>query len=217
MAKPIPKNYNSIKVMAQTIDLKYYWEQAVSYDSYKEIIEKQAQEGINNEEDKDIQKLAEYTRLNLSRIHRNDKTLVLEESVLSILNKLNKKVNILAISEGWCGDASQIVPVVQKLAESSSNIDFKLFFRDADEKLIQQYLTNGGKAIPIILFIDAETFEEMAHWGPRPQSCAPFLKKYKENPETYTHDDFAKDIQGFYNKDKGHEIANELTQIISKI
>ena len=151
-----------------SINLGNYWDKGISYAEYKNIIEIQANEGVisKNEE---IKKYAEYTRLNLSRIHRNDKTLVL-----------------------------------------------RIFFRDEDESLINQYLTNGGKAIPIVLFIEPDTFQEIAHWGPRPKPCTPFLKKYKSDPDNYTHDDFAKDIQGFYNKDKGRTISEELLEILLK-
>lgn len=201
--------------MKQSVDLQYFWNQGVSYKKYKEIITRQEEEGIHSS-DKDIKKLAEYTRLNLSRIHRNDKTLVVEESVIKPLKALTYKINILIIAEGWCGDAAQIVPVINKLVESSANLEMKLVFRDKDERLINQYLTRGGKAIPIVILLNAETFQEIAHWGPRPWPCAPFLKKYKVDPEHYTHDDFAKDIQNFYNQDKGQAISRELIQLIIK-
>lgn len=201
------------KYTMDSIKLENYWDKGVSYNEYKDIIEIQAKEGLLSKNE-DIKKLAEYTRLNLSRIHRNDKTLVLDESVSSGLKKISRKIHILVISEGWCGDAAQIVPVVNKISESSERLEMRIFFRDQDELLINQYLTDGGKAIPIVIFIDAETSEEIAHWGPRPKPCAPFLKKYKTDPENYTHDDFAKDIQGFYNKDKGRTISEELLEKI---
>jgi hypothetical protein len=199
--------------MGDSIKLENYWDKGVSYSEYKDIIEIQAKDGILSE-NSDIKKLAEYTRLNLSRINRNDKTIVLKESIISGLKKISHKIHILVISEGWCGDAAQIVPVINKISEVCENLEMRIFFRDQDELLINHYLTNGGKAIPIVIFIDAENSKEIAHWGPRPKPCAPFLKKYKTDPENYTHDDFAKDIQGFYNKDKGQTISEELLEII---
>ncbi len=194
-------------------DLKYYWEKSISYTTYKEIITRRAEEGKNSP-DEEIKEKAEYTHLNLGRIHRNDKTLVLEESVLSRLKNLTKKFNILVISEGWCGDAAQSVPVVNKLTENSSLLEMKVIFRDEDERLINQYLTNGAKSIPVVLILDAENYKEIAHWGPRPKPLLPFLQKYKANPETYTHDDFVLDLQNFYNEDKGHSIAEELVSLL---
>ncbi|PQL94437.1 thioredoxin family protein [Apibacter adventoris] len=202
-------------MMEPSIDLRYFWNKGVSYEKYKEIITLQEKQEIHSSNE-NIKKLAEYTRLNLSRIHRNDKTLVLEESVIKQLASLSHKINILVISEGWCGDASQIVPVINKMVRCTDKLDIRLVFRDENERLINQYLTNGGKAIPIVILINAETFQEIAHWGPRPQPCTPFLQKYKSDPQHYSHDDFAIDIQNFYNQDKGHTISKELTRLIVK-
>ncbi len=194
-------------------DLKYYWNKGVSYADYKEIITEKAQKEKDSS-DEEIREKAEYTHLNLSRIHRNDKTLVLESLILSRLKNINRKRHILVISEGWCGDAAQSVPVVNKLAENSDMLEMRVIFRDEDERLINRYLTNGAQSIPIVIILDAENFEEIAHWGPRPEPLFPFLKKYKENPETYTHDDFVLDLQNFYNKDKGHSVAEELINLL---
>ncbi|WP_128331235.1 thioredoxin family protein [Apibacter sp. HY039] len=198
--------------MENTIDLHYFWNQSVTYQEYKELITQQ-EEQDKNSEDEEKRKLADYIHLNLSRIHRNDKTIKLDEATVAGLKSISKKINILVISEGWCGDAAQSVPVVNKLAESSDKIELKIFFRDKDERLINQYLTRGGKAIPIVIILDQD-FKEIAHWGPRPKPLQPFLDKYKAQPETYTHDDFAKDLQNFYNTDKGQTISHEILHLI---
>jgi len=195
------------------MNLKNYWDKAVFYTDYKNIIKKRAEQNTDslNEREKE---LIHYTDLNISRINRIEKTLVLSEDISSKLHGINQRINILVISEGWCGDAAQIVPVIHKMAENSDNLELKLFFRDEDESLINQYLTNGGKAIPIVILLKAETFEEIAHWGPRPKACIPLLQRYKTDPENYTHDQFVLDIQNFYNHDKGQSIANEIIEIL---
>jgi len=195
------------------MNLKNYWERAVFYTDYKNIIKKRAEQNTDslNERGKE---LIHYTDLNISRINRIEKTLVLSEDIISKLHGINQKINILVISEGWCGDAAQIVPVIHKMVENSDNLELKLFFRDEDESLINQYLTNGGKAIPIVILLNAETFEEIAYWGPRPKACTPLLQRYKTDPENYTHDQFVLDIQNFYNHDKGQSIVNEIIEIL---
>jgi len=195
------------------MNLKNYWDRAVFYSDYKNIIKKRAEQNTDSLSERE-KELIHYTDLNISRINRIEKTLVLSEDILSKLHGINQKINILVISEGWCGDAAQIVPVIHKMAENSDNLELKLFFRDEDERLINQYLTNGGKAIPIVILLNAETFEEIAHWGPRPKACTPLLQRYKTDPENYTHDQFVLDIQNFYNHDKGQSIANEIIEIL---
>ena len=61
---------------------------------------------------------------------RLDKTLKVSEDTLNSLNQLNENFTFLVIAEGWCGDAAQIVPILNKIAESSSHIDLKIVLRN---------------------------------------------------------------------------------------
>ena len=74
-------------------------------------------------------------------------------------------LRVLAITEDWCGDAMLNNPIVQKLTEAAG-IDMRAAYRDADTDLIDRYLTNGGRAIPIYLFLN-EAGDVVAKWGPR--------------------------------------------------
>lgn len=81
-------------------------------------------------------------------------------------------IHILAITEDWCGDAMLNNPIIRKVAEAA-NTPVHTALRDADTDLIDRYLTNGGRAIPIYLVLN-ETGEVVAKWGPR----APELQAY---------------------------------------
>lgn len=81
-------------------------------------------------------------------------------------------VHILAITEDWCGDAMLNNPIIRKVAEAA-NVAVHTAMRDADTDLIDRYLTNGGRAIPIYLVLNAAG-EVIAKWGPR----APELQAY---------------------------------------
>lgn len=74
-------------------------------------------------------------------------------------------LRILAITEDWCGDAMLNNPIVQKVAEAAG-IEMRAAYRDADTDLIDRYLTNGGRAIPVYLFFN-EAGDVVAKWGPR--------------------------------------------------
>lgn len=86
-----------------------------------------------------------------------------EDKVFQLLKE--KKPHILAITEDWCGDAMLNNAVIRKIAEEA-DLDIRCAFRDADTDLIDRYLTNGGRAIPIYLFI-SEQGEVIGKWGPR--------------------------------------------------
>lgn len=76
-----------------------------------------------------------------------------------------QNLHFLTITEDWCGDAMMINPVIRKLAEAA-DIDFRVALRDADTSLIDRHLTNGGRAIPMILILN-EQGELLGKWGPR--------------------------------------------------
>lgn len=83
-----------------------------------------------------------------------------------LVDKLkNQSLHFLTITEDWCGDAMMINPVIRKLAEAAG-VDFRVILRDADMSLIDRHLTNGGRAIPMILILD-EKGELLGKWGPR--------------------------------------------------
>lgn len=76
-----------------------------------------------------------------------------------------QSLHFLTITEDWCGDAMMINPVIRKLAEAAG-IDFRVALRDEDTSLIDRHLTNGGRAIPMILILN-EQGELLGKWGPR--------------------------------------------------
>ncbi len=76
-----------------------------------------------------------------------------------------KKPHILTITEDWCGDAMLNNPIMRKIAEAAG-LDIRCVFRDEDTDLIDRYLTNGGRAIPIYLFLNEEG-QVIGKWGPR--------------------------------------------------
>lgn len=76
-----------------------------------------------------------------------------------------KGYRILTITEDWCGDAMLNNPILQRIAEAAG-IDIRCVYRDADTDLIDRYLTNGGRAIPIYLFLN-DAGEVVTTWGPR--------------------------------------------------
>ena len=91
----------------------------------------------------------------------------------SMLEKIKEKnLHVLTISEDWCGDAMLNNPIMRKIAEATS-MEIRVAKRDEDTTLIDRHLTNGGRAIPIYLFLNANG-EVVGKWGPR----APQLQQY---------------------------------------
>ncbi|MEY9972353.1 hypothetical protein ABH966_002727 [Lysinibacillus sp. RC46] len=77
----------------------------------------------------------------------------------------DKQPKILTITEDWCGDAMLNNPVIRRVAEAAG-LEMRAVLRDADTDLIDRYLTNGGRAIPIYILLD-DAGQVVGKWGPR--------------------------------------------------
>jgi len=161
--------------------------------------------------------LTNYSKLNDARMNRLDKTIKLTDEVVSKLENLDHRYIWLVISEGWCGDAAQILPVINKMAlASNKKIDLRIVLRDENEELMNQYLTNGGKAIPKVIVICKEAGIVRANWGPRPKAASELMANYKK--EFGVIDEKIKtDLQLWYLADKGISVQEELMQITEDI
>lgn len=96
------------------------------------------------------------------------------------LNDLKESyLHFLIITEDWCGDAMMINPVIRKVAEAA-NIEVRVTLRDADTDLIDRHLTNGGRAIPIVLILN-EDGELVGKWGPRAPEVQKIVDEYRAN------------------------------------
>ena len=187
---------------SNTIDLKVYADKGISFETYyKEVKE------VANRDESDVI-FHSYYVLNAQRMDRLQKKITLSDQQKERLSKINRKITFLIITEGWCGDASQTLPVVQKIVEASDNIDAKIVYRDENPNLMDAYLTNGGKSIPIIVGMDSTTGEHIFRWGPRPEFGNALLKQFKA--EEITKEEFQLQLQKAYNKDKGAAIVDEL-------
>ena len=101
-----------------------------------------------------LESLLHYTKLNEARMNRLDKTMKVVDDVKLNLINLDKKYTWLVISEGWCGDAAQILPILNKMSEVTNNINLRIVLRDENSDLMNQFLTNGSKSIPIVIILE---------------------------------------------------------------
>ena len=160
--------------------------------------------------------LLKYSELNETRMNRLGKTIEVTDEIKTKLQNLDKKYIWLVLSEGWCGDAAQIVPVIHKMADVTDKVELKIALRDDNDALMQHFLTNGGKAIPKLIVLDAETLEVVLDWGPRPHGAKQLILDYKEAHGVV--DETAKiELQKWYLHDKGISIQNEIVEMHENI
>ena len=144
---------------------------------------------------------------------RLDKTIQLSQETLLGLKKIDKPITWLILSEGWCGDAAQTLPIINKIANESDLITLKIIFRDEHEELMSHFLTNGGKSIPKLLVLNSEN-KVLNTWGPRPNIATKMVQDYK-NKHGKLDAAFKQELQVWYNKDKGVNIQENMLGLLT--
>ncbi|MDX1904486.1 MAG: thioredoxin family protein [Thermonemataceae bacterium] len=186
---------------------------AMSYQTYTKLIEDLLAQGkttgnIQNEE------YLKYTELNFHRMKRLDKTSSINNELKEVLQKIKKPLVWLVLSEAWCGDAAQNLPLLNKMTEENAeNISLKIILRDENLAIMDKYLTNGGRSIPKLIILKKDTLEEIATWGPRPEPIQKLMQALKtEGIKDYKI--IAEKVQRAYNEDKNNSIQAEFLQLL---
>lgn len=187
------------------MNLQTYVDKGISYSEYLDAVKAQMNQMKEEGDPKDY---VQYYFLGLTRMERWNKTFELTSVQKEELQSIKPDFSFLSISEGWCGDASQILPIIEKIA-IELGVKHQIVFRDENPELMDAYLTEGAKSIPIIIGVKSDGSEKF-HFGPRPAKGMEFLYKHKEDPENYTTHEFHKDLHQYYTQNKGLDIFNEL-------
>lgn len=188
-------------------------DKSMSFEEYYQLNEQLAKSGGTTGENK-TESLINYTKLNYSRMKRILKTTHIANEVLNTTDCLNEPLTWVILTESWCGDAAQNIPVFAKIAEANPNISIKILLRDENERLMNQYLTNGSKSIPKLICLDRD-FNELGTWGPRPKYLQDWLYKEKANP-TMEMGELKEKFQVWYTKDKGQTLQKEMVSLMKK-
>ncbi|MCO5231156.1 MAG: thioredoxin family protein [Chitinophagales bacterium] len=192
-------------------NFKYWWERGMQWDAYKELLDNLMLEGKTTGEQQS-EELLTYAKMNLQRMKRIDKSFKEDEQFRIFLGGFQGKIKVLAITEGWCGDASQSVPVVANIAKNHADkLELKVILRDEDTELIDQFLTNGGRSIPKFIFL-GENNQLLGNWGPRPKVLQEIFIEMKKNNLPF--DELSEKLHSWYGKDKARTIQSELMELI---
>jgi len=124
------------------------------------------------------------------------------------LSFADRPLKLLALAEDWCGDASNTLPIVARLAEAVSGLELRVLRRDENPAVMDEYLTGTARAIPIVIGLDAG-FHEIGHWGPRPQMLQDWVLANRmrvPKAELYPQ------VRRWYAKDRGASTVREVLE-----
>ncbi len=187
---------------------------SISYNEYVQLTADLTAENKSTGNDPDNEALANYTMLNDRRLKRWNKTLKVDQEITEIASNQSKNLVWLVLSESWCGDAAHNIPVLNKIAELSDKIELKLALRDENPELMNEFLTNGGAAIPKLIAFDKDAKKVIYEWGPRPSEATKLVADYKAEHGKLTPE-FKEDLQRWYNKNKGQAVIEDFKKLLS--
>ena len=188
---------------------------SMSYNDYLRLMDDMAaQKKSTGHEQNEM--LTDFTKLNQARMKRLDKTQKLLPEAVDTMKKIREKQTWLILTESWCGDAAQNVPVLKKMADENLLIDIRLVLRDDNDDLMQKFLTNGGRSIPKLIAIAENNLSELFTWGPRPQKANDMVKAMIVEQGGIT-DEVKTAVQLWYNKDKGIEVQKDMIELLSSL
>ncbi|MEO9571389.1 MAG: thioredoxin family protein [Polaribacter sp.] len=194
----------------------------------KEIINKSLKNSLTYQEFRDLvgqlltenkstghiqsEALTGYSLLNDRRMKRLDKTIKISDETATVINSITEPQTWLVIAEGWCGDAAQNLPVINKIATLNTLINFKIVLRDENDDLMNLFLTNGGKSIPKLIALDKDN-NVINTWGPRPSIATKMVADYK-TIHGVLDAQFKQDLQVWYNKNKGQSLQQDFVKLV---
>ena len=186
-------------------------ENAISYPEYRTLVHDILADGKSTGSIQS-EALTNYSLLNDRRMKRLDKTIKITDETKVVFKSITEEQTWLVLTEGWCGDAAQNLPVIHKLAAENENIALKIVLRDEHLELMDLFLTNGGRSIPKVIVLDAQN--NVNHtWGPRPTLATKIMAEYKaENGSIDAQ--FKQDLQVWYNKNKGLSVQEDFVKMI---
>lgn len=118
--------------------------------------------------------------------------------------------HVLALSEDWCGDAVNALPVIARLLEANPAIDLRVLRRDENPDLMNAHLTHGTRSIPVVMVLDAG-FRPRGWWGPRPGALQAW---YYDEGQYLEPAERSRRKREWYARDRGATTAREVVELL---
>jgi|WetSurSiteA1Bulk_404760.scaffolds.fasta_scaffold28765_3 hypothetical protein len=190
---------------------KDFFKNALTYGEFISMTEKLVSEDRTTGTEQTPGRIA-ATKLNLQRMKRIYKTTEIIPGLKTFFETEKRILNLVIITEPWCGDGANLLPALSLISELSESVNLRIILRDEHPEIMDEYLTDGTKSIPMLIFLDGD-FNEIAVWGSRPAGLTNFVKEYKSVPG-YEQAELKKQIQLWYLNDKTVSAQNEILSLL---
>ena len=184
----------------------------MDYETYLNLFKMQVDEP--NSTDVSDMKWYEFRKLNLQRTLRLEKHFIPSDDLINVISSTQYSQTWLVLTESWCGDSAQNLPIIAKVASLNTKINLRIVPRDENLELMDKYLTNGSRSIPKLIVFDNKN-NELFKWGPRPAEAQNLFSKLKN--EGLDKSEINKQLHLWYGKNRGKEVEKELIVLLKKV
>ena len=195
----------------------------MTYKEYRQLVARLLENNRTTGPDQSPSML-HYTTMNEVRMERLDRTVRIADGIAAQMEKIRESQRWLVLTEAWCGDAAQSIPVLVKMAELNPALEVRFILRDEHPQIMDAFLTNGSRSIPKLIFLAAGTLDVLGSWGPRPAAAQQLVMDGKalidkipdEPARKKAYQKLSVDLQKWYVKDKTRSIQEEVAGIALK-
>jgi hypothetical protein len=196
-----------------TVITRKILENAYNYNEYRELTDRLLEEGKTTGENHS-EAMLHYTKMNVHRMNRLDRHPDVNEKLSARLQLVERPMIWLILTEAWCGDAAQSIPVIQKIADQTNRIQTRYILRDDNLEIMDQFLTGGkSRSIPKLICLDARTLEILGTWGPRSAEGQTLFKSL-QNQENVSSRKTAEQLHKWYADDKTESLQDEFIYLL---
>lgn len=175
-------------------------------------------EGLVKDDNLSAAPKSKYTTLNWARTQRLHKTILIDPELKKAAERIEHNYTWLLLTEPWCGDSAQILPVITEIAKlNATKIKLNILLRDQNAELMNKFLTDGAKAIPKLIIIDETEIKLVKVWGPRPAPAQELLRQWKNNAGGKSWAEFENDLHSWYAKDKTKTTQSEFLKLLNQL
>ena len=119
-------------------------------------------------------------------------------------------LRMLVLNADWCLDSASAVPILACLAEVVPGVELRLLDRDSFPEVMDQYLTDGTRSIPLAILLDRD-FKELGRWGPRPKELQHFVRL---RLGVMSKEAIHLEVRKWYVADRGNAMLREIYEAV---
>jgi hypothetical protein len=154
-----------------------------------------------------------YATKNVTGLKKVYEDARIPDDLVGWAGRLRMEIRLLTIGADWCGDVVANIPAVARLAELNPNLQLRIIDRDRHPDLMERFLTNGSKSIPVVIVARAD-FSDHRRWGPRPAPCQAIMK---DNRDKLPKEEIVPMIREWYASDAHRTLLAEIAALIKEI